>query len=88
MDITPAPEAATFALPRWSAAEFLDVPVDGLILRALVCRLGGGRWQWSITSIEGEAEGRLVSAGTERSIADARQMAACELDKCIHEPFA
>jgi hypothetical protein len=88
MNVHQTADVAEFTLPQWSAAEFLDMPVDGLILRALICRLGSGKWQWSIMSVEGESEGRLISAGTEHTVADARLMAASELDKCIREPFA
>ena len=88
MSVSAAAEVAIFTLPQWSAAEFLDMQVDGAVLRALICRLSGGKWQWSILSLEGENEGRLICAGTERSISAARLTAASELDKCIREPFA
>jgi hypothetical protein len=70
-------------LPDWSAAEFLDMPLaEGVILRALVCRLGAGRWQWSINSLHADS-GELISVGIESNIADARLMAASEIEKCL-----
>jgi hypothetical protein len=67
----------------WSAAEFLDMPLaDGNILRALVCRLGAGSWQWSISSMHADS-GELISIGVEGSIAAARLMAASEIEKCL-----
>jgi hypothetical protein len=88
MNIVEAVRATEFSLPQWSAAEFLDMPhADGLILRALICRLGAGKWQWSIVSIEGD-RGELISIGTEKSVEKARSTAAAELDKCIRDPLA
>jgi len=77
-----------FDLPLWSAAEFLDMPFsDGVLLRALICRLGPGKWQWSIMSIDGNRGGEVICLGTEQTVAAARQTAASELDKCIHDPL-
>jgi hypothetical protein len=89
MNVTEAPtQTAEFSLPQWSAAEFLDVPyADGLLLRALICRLSAGKWQWSIMSIDGD-DGELISLGVEKTVVEARHTAAGELDKCIHDPFA
>jgi hypothetical protein len=40
-----APRAAVdFKLPAWSTAKFQDMQVAGGILRALICRLGAGKW--------------------------------------------
>jgi hypothetical protein len=87
MSISEAPETTTFTLPQWSAAEFLDMPyVDGLVLRALICRLTPRKWQWSVMSIEGD-RGELIGSGTESSLADARATAASELDKCMRDPL-
>jgi hypothetical protein len=70
-------------LSDWSVAEFLDTPLaDGLILRALVCRLGAGKWQWSISSM-GVGIGELISMGVESSAAGARLTAASEIEKCL-----
>jgi hypothetical protein len=70
-------------LSDWSAAEFLDMPLaDGNILRALVCRLGAGRWQWSISSMHADS-GELISIGVENSVAAARRVAASEIEKCL-----
>jgi hypothetical protein len=87
MNVREATNTTQFTLPHWSPAEFLDMPyVDGFVLRALVCRLGG-KWQWSIMSIEGDSDGKLISLGTAKTVADARRIAASELDKCIRDPF-
>jgi hypothetical protein len=86
MSISEAPETTTFTLPQWSAAEFLDMPyIDGLTLRALICRQTQRKWQWSVMSIDGE-RGELISIGSEDSLARARATAASELDKCIRDP--
>ena len=75
-------------LSEWSAAEFIDAPLaDGLVLRALVCRLGAGRWQWSISSLEGDS-GELICVGIESSVAGARRTAASEIVKCLENPIA
>ena len=87
MNVNEATQTAEFSLPQWSAAEFLDMPyADGLLLRALICRLGAGKRQWSIMSIDGD-NGELISVGTKRTVMEARAMAASELDKCIRDPF-
>jgi hypothetical protein len=87
MNISEATETTTFTLPRWSAAEFLDMPyTDGLMLRALICRLTPGKWQWSVMSIDGD-RGELIGSGTAGSLADARATAASELDKCMRDPL-
>lgn len=88
MDVREATETTTFTLPLWSAAEFLDMPyVDGLVLRALVCRLAPGTWQWSVMSLEAGRRGELIGIGTEGSLAEARATAASELDKCMRDPL-
>ena len=88
MNVNEATRATEFSLPHWSAAEFLDTPyADGLVLRALICRLGIGKWQWSIMSIDGDRGGELISVGTEKTVMDARRTAAGELDKCIRDPL-
>jgi hypothetical protein len=87
MSITEAPETTAFTLPQWSAAEFLDMAYsDGLLLRALICRLTPRKWQWSVMSIDGE-RGELIGIGTEGSLAEARAAAASELDKCMRDPL-
>jgi len=87
MSIGEATETTAFTLPQWSAAEFLDMPyVDGLTLRALICRLTPRKWQWSIMSLDGE-RGDLIGIGTEASLAEARATAASELDKCMRDPL-
>jgi len=84
MTVETAPNAAIDAdLPEWSAAEFLDTALaDGLILRALVCRVRAGKWEWSISSLSGDS-GELISVGVENSVAAARRMAALEIEKCL-----
>ncbi|HZK90154.1 MAG TPA: hypothetical protein VFC56_08420 [Stellaceae bacterium] len=75
--------AARPDLPRWAAAEILDAPFsDGVVLRALVCRLGAGRWQWSILSL-GEGDGEIICSGVEKTTLDARATAASEIAKCL-----
>jgi hypothetical protein len=88
MSIIEAPATTQFSLPSWAVAEFLDTPfADGLMLRAVICRLGPGRWQWSILSIADD-RGELISLGTAPTITAARQTAAGEIEKCIHDPLA
>jgi hypothetical protein len=83
-----APSATEFALPSWTVAEFLDTPyADGLMLRAVICRLGPGRWQWSVMSIEDD-RGEVISLGTEASIGAARRTAAGEIEKCIQDALS
>jgi hypothetical protein len=87
MDVREAVETMAFTLPRWSTAEFLDIPyARGLMLRALICRLGPNKWQWSVMSIDGNY-GEVISIGTARSRAEARATTACELDKCMRDPL-
>jgi hypothetical protein len=72
---------------EWSAAEILDMPFsDDLLLRALVCEMDGGMWQWSVSSLDG-AQGELISAGEEKSAAAARRMATSEIAKCLEGPL-
>ena len=88
MDVKEATQITAFNLPQWSPAEFLDMPyVDGLVLRALICRLAPGKWQWSVMSIDGGRGGELIGLGTEGSLAQARATAASELDKCMRDPL-
>jgi len=82
MDIREATQSTAFNLPQWSAAEVLDVPFDGLVLRALVCRLAPGKWQWSVMSIDRDW-GELIGIGNEGSQAQASATAACEIDSAI-----
>jgi hypothetical protein len=87
MDVREATPTTTFTLPKWSAAEFLDMPyVDGLVLRALVCRLAPGKWQWSVMSIDVD-RGELIGIGTEGSLAEASAIATTEIDKCMRDPL-
>jgi hypothetical protein len=93
VDLTPmavdiAPRASGGArLSEWSAAEFADTLfADGLVLRALICRLGVGEWQWSISSLDGD-RGELICIGTEKSSAKARRTVASEMAKCLEDPF-
>jgi hypothetical protein len=75
-------------LGEWLPAELQDLPLgDGSILRALICRLGAGKWQWSISSLDGES-GELICTGVERTSARARQTVASELTKCLENAIA
>lgn len=88
MSITEAPTAAGFTLPSWAAAEFLDTPyTEGLMLRAVICRLGPRRWQWMVMSIAADRS-EVISLGTEATVATARRTAAAEIEKCIQDPFS
>jgi len=88
MNVAEATHTTEFNLPQWSAAEFLDIPyADGLLLRALICRLGAGKWQWSVMTISAHDGGELISVGTEKTVGQARLTAASELDKCIRDPL-
>jgi hypothetical protein len=79
---------SAFTLPAWSAAEFLDVPyADGLRLRAVICRLGPGEWQVTLISMSGDS-GEVISVSVARTAAEAREVAASELDKSMRDPFA
>jgi hypothetical protein len=87
MDANQTTHAADFRLPQWSVAEFLDVPyAEGPVLRAMICRLGAGKWQWSVMTVARDC-GELISIGTESSVTEARRAAASEIDKCIHNPL-
>jgi hypothetical protein len=87
MEATQAAHATEFRLPQWAAAEFLDVPyAEGPVLRAVICRLSVGKWQWSVMTVADDS-GEVISTGTEGSITGARQAAACEIDKCIRNPL-
>ena len=86
MNVIETTSRTDFALPAWSAAEFLDTAYEnGLMLRAVICRLGPGQWQWSVMTLAND-RGELISTGMERSIANARQTAASEIEKCIQDP--
>ena len=83
IDLENPSRTAGVDLPEWSTAEVLDTPLsDSLKLRALICRLGAGKWQWSVSSIEGD-RGELISSGIEKSATDARVMAMSEITKCV-----
>jgi hypothetical protein len=87
VDIAYQPRAAALDHADWSKAEVLDTPVSGqLVLRAVVCRLPSGTWQWSISSQEGQ-RGELISSGAETTAAAARQAAMDEITKCIEDPL-
>lgn len=70
-------------LAPWSAAEFLDAPFsDEVTLRALVCRAGAGKWQWSIISLR-NGGGEMICCGVEKSTGAARTAVAAEMAKCL-----
>ena len=84
LDVADPVRADDLSLPEWTAAEVLDTPLpDHQTLRALVCRLGANRWQWSLSSLDGDERGELISAGVEQTAAAARQMATAEIAKCL-----
>ncbi len=86
VDIVNPSRPSELDLYEWSGAEVLDTPVSGeLVLRALVCRLAAGKWQWSISSCDGE-RGELISSGIEKTVVAARQMATSEIAKCLENP--
>jgi hypothetical protein len=83
----PAP-TVDFESSAWSGAEILDEPAaDGITLRALVCPVESGKWQWSISALGGDS-GDLISTGIEASAAKARRTAMSELAKCLEDPLA
>ncbi|HWD56911.1 MAG TPA: hypothetical protein VG308_01425 [Stellaceae bacterium] len=87
LDLAQPLRADAIDLPEWTAAEVLDAPLpDRNRLRAVVVRLGAGRWQWTINSILRD-RGELISTGIEKSAAAARDMAASELAKCLTDPL-
>jgi len=78
-----AETVAEHRLAEWSTAEILDTPLDDAsLLRALVCRLETGRWQWSISSLDAHRT-ELISTGVESNAAAARTMARSEIAKCL-----
>jgi hypothetical protein len=82
------PSHAVANAPRWSTAEFRDEPCpDGFTLRALVCQLEDGAWQWSVSSLDGEDRGELISSGCAKSVTAARRQAAAEIVKCLQSPI-
>ena len=87
LDLEKPSYAPSLDLHRWAAAEVLDTPMpDGLTIRALVCRLGPAKWQWTITSMD-RGEGELICAGIEKSVLDARLIATAEVAKCLESPI-
>ena len=78
VDIDNPSAADAVNLGDWSAAEFLDTSCAGsLTLRALVCRLGAGQWQWSIISYDGEhaaIEAPFPPGAPDRLRADVRSL--------------
>jgi len=75
--------APELSLPKWSEAEILDMPLaHEELLRAVVCRVGAGKWHWSISSL-GSERGELISAGIAKSAEAARSTVASEIAKCV-----
>jgi hypothetical protein len=84
---TPAPEADVPNPEIWASAEFLDRQFPGgITLRALVCPLEGGNWQWSVISLDA-TRGEVIGVGIEQSAAGARVVALSELAKCFSDPL-
>ena len=87
VDIESPSRAAGATAGEWTTAEILDTPLlDDLTLRAVVYQSGTRKWQWSISSVDGE-RGEVISVGVARSAEAARQMAASEIAKCLQSPF-
>jgi hypothetical protein len=87
VDIDTARRAANLDSLEWSAAQVCDTPfAGGLTLRAMVCRLATGNWQWSVISLAGD-QGELISNGTTNSAAAAQRMAMDEVAKCLGDPL-
>lgn len=88
LDLADPARADDLPLSEWSAAEVLNAPLaDDQMLRAVVCRLDAHRWQWSVCSLDRD-HGELISIGTERTAAAARQTAADEIAKCLESPIS
>lgn len=86
MRVNEAFRAAESPISSWTAAEFLDVPcAGGTLLRAVACPLGSGKWQVIVLYLSGPG-GEVISTTTAKTAAEARELAASELDKCIHDP--
>jgi hypothetical protein len=58
------------------------------MLRALVCRLGAGRSQWSILSLGKDEAALVICSGMANSTAAARRTAASEIAKCLENAIA
>jgi len=87
VDLEMSPRSVYTDPVEWLAAEVLDTPSsDGRMLRALVCRLAAGKWQWSISSLDSD-RGELISTGLEESLASARATATAEIGKCLDSPL-
>lgn len=83
LDLADPARAEDLSLHEWSAAEVLDTPLaDDQKLRAIVCRLGAHRWQWTVSSLDRD-RGELISVGIERTAAAARHTATVEITKCL-----
>ena len=88
LDLVDPARADDAQLHEWSAAEVLDAPLaDDQTLRAMVCRLGANRWQWTVSSLDHD-RGELISVGIERTAAAARQTATVEIAKCLESAFS
>lgn len=71
------------ASAAWSEAQIFDTRLTpDLTIRALVCRLPDGCWQWCLNSIDGES-GAIIALGVAESAAAARRTAADEIAKCL-----
>jgi hypothetical protein len=89
LDLVSPAQTSDLDLSAWSSAEVLDTPLaEDHTLRAIVLRLGAHKWQWSISSMDSDERGELISAGTERTADAARRQAASEITKCLESPLA
>lgn len=84
LDLVSPAQTSDLDLSAWSSAEVLDTPLaEDHTLRAIVLRLGAHKWQWSISSMDSDERGELISAGIEKTAAAAREMATVEIAKCF-----
>jgi hypothetical protein len=89
LDLASPARADDLDLAEWSAAEVLDAPLaDDQTLRAIVFRLGAHKWHWSLSSLDGDDRGELISSGTERTAATARHTATVEIAKCLESALS
>jgi hypothetical protein len=89
LDLAIPAQAGDLTSTEWSDAEVLDVPLPGdQTLRALVLRLGTHKWQWSLSSLDGDERGELISAGIEKTAGAAREMATVEIAKCLESALS
>lgn len=88
LDLATPARADNTGLHRWCDAEVFDSPLPhDQTLRAVVLPLGAHKWQWSLSSFEGD-RGELISTGVEKTAAAAREAATAEIAKCLEDALA